>query len=159
MVLTVIGTSIHAQGHIKNILSICWDAAGDYLVSVSEDSVKVWSFTSGNDGDRVNELNCSGNKFNSCVFHPNYPSLLVIGCYEASSLISYAVITYEAQVNPFCVDIFIVSVQSLELWDIREKNTVTISNAHDGLIAALAASNASGLVASVSHDKLVKLWK
>lgn len=50
-------------------------------------------------------------------------------------------------------------LQSLELWDIREKNTVTISNAHDGLIAALAASNASGLVASVSHDKLVKLWK
>ncbi|VAH77420.1 unnamed protein product [Triticum turgidum subsp. durum] len=118
------------KGHIKNIESICWDAAGDYLASVSEDSVKVWSFTSGNDGECVNELNCSGNKFNSCVFHPNYPSLLVIGCYE-----------------------------SLELWDIREKNTVTISNAHDGLIAALAASNASGLVASVSHDKLVKLWK
>ena len=70
----------------------------------------MWSFTSGNDGECVNELNCSGNKFNSCVFHPNYPSLLVIGCYEVSSLISYEVVTYEAQVDPFRVDIFIVSV-------------------------------------------------
>uniref|UniRef100_A0A0A9ALM0 Transcriptional corepressor LEUNIG n=1 Tax=Arundo donax TaxID=35708 RepID=A0A0A9ALM0_ARUDO len=118
------------QGHIHIIQSICWDATGNYLASVSEDSVRVWSFTSGNDIECIHELNCSGNKFHSCVFHPIYPSLLIIGCY-----------------------------QSLELWDIREKNTMTINNAHDGLVAALAASSASGLVASVSHDKLVKLWK
>ncbi|PWZ30513.1 Transcriptional corepressor LEUNIG [Zea mays] len=76
------------QGHVQIIQSVCWDAAGNYLASVSEDSVR-----------------------------------------------------------------------SLELWDIREKNTVTISNAHDGMVAALAASSASGLVASVSHDQLVKLWR
>ena len=51
------------------------------------------------------------------------------------------------------------AVQSLELWDIREKNAMTFNNAHDGLIAALAASSATGKVASVSHDRLVKLWK
>ncbi|KAL5226984.1 hypothetical protein ABZP36_015249 [Zizania latifolia] len=119
------------QGHIQNIQSVCWDAAGDYLASVSEDSVRVWSFTAGNDGDCVHELICRGNKFHSCVFHPSYPFLLVIGCYEA-----------------------------LELWDTREKNTVTINNAHDGMIAALAATDAPGFfVASVSHDRLVKLWK
>ncbi|XP_062204731.1 transcriptional corepressor LEUNIG-like isoform X3 [Phragmites australis] len=118
------------QGHINIIQSVCWDATGNYLASVSEDSVRVWSFTLGNDVECIHELNCSGNKFHSCLFHPSYPSLLVIGCYE-----------------------------SLELWDIREKNTMTINNAHEGLIAALAASNASGLVASVSHDKFVKLWK
>jgi len=56
--------------------------------------------------------------------------LLVIGCYE-----------------------------SLELWDIREKNTMTFNNAHEGMIAALAASSATGKVASVSHDRFVKLWK
>lgn len=50
-------------------------------------------------------------------------------------------------------------LQSLELRDIREKNIVTINNAHDGMIPSLAASNASGLIASVSHDRLVKLWK
>uniref|UniRef100_A0A0A9H2V4 Uncharacterized protein n=1 Tax=Arundo donax TaxID=35708 RepID=A0A0A9H2V4_ARUDO len=118
------------QGHTHIIQSVCWDAAGNYLASVSEDSVRVWSFTSGNDIECVHELNCSGKKFHSCVFHPSYPSLLIVGCYE-----------------------------SLELWDIREKNTMTIDKAHDGLIAALAASSASGLVASVSHDKLAKLWK
>jgi WD40 repeat protein len=70
------------QGHNKIIQSLCWDSAGDYLASVSEDSVRIWSFTSGHDGEFVHELNCSGNKFHSCVFHPTYPSLLVIGCYE-----------------------------------------------------------------------------
>ncbi|KAL6842814.1 hypothetical protein ACP4OV_027658 [Aristida adscensionis] len=118
------------QGHTQIIQSVCWDTSGNYLASLSEDSVRVWSFTSGNDAECIHELNCSGNKFHSCVFHPSHPSLLVIGCYE-----------------------------SLELWNIREKNTMTINNAHDGLIAALAASRASGLVASVSHDKLIKLWK
>ncbi|RLM93399.1 Transcriptional corepressor LEUNIG [Panicum miliaceum] len=113
------------QGHNKNIQSLCWDSAGDYLASVSEDSVRIWSFTSGHDGEFVHELNCSGNKFHSCVFHPTYPSLLVIGCYE-----------------------------SLELWDIREKNTMTFNNAHEGMIAALAASSATGKVASLKMSSV-----
>uniref|UniRef100_A0ACD5VLT8 Uncharacterized protein n=1 Tax=Avena sativa TaxID=4498 RepID=A0ACD5VLT8_AVESA len=72
------------QGHTKNIQSVCWDSAGDFLASVSEDAVRIWSFASGHDGEFMHELNCSGNKFQTCVFHPAYPSLLVIGCYEAS---------------------------------------------------------------------------
>ncbi|AQK96467.1 Transcriptional corepressor LEUNIG [Zea mays] len=118
------------QGHNKNIQSLCWDSAGEYLASVSEDSVRIWSFSSGREGEFVHELNRSGNQFHSCVFHPTYQSLLVIGCYE-----------------------------SLELWDIREKNTMTFNNAHDGLVAALASSSATGKVASVSHDRTLKLWK
>nr|WDA53385.1 transcriptional corepressor leunig [Erycina pusilla] len=117
------------QGHSKHVDSICWDPSGDLLASVSEDSVRVWSLGSGREGECVHELSCSGKKFHSCVFHPTYPSLLVIGCY-----------------------------QSLELWYMSENKRVTLS-AHDGLIAALAASNANGLVASASHDKFVKLWK
>ncbi|EEC71057.1 hypothetical protein OsI_02795 [Oryza sativa Indica Group] len=38
---------------------------------------------------------------------------------------------------------------SLELWDIREKNAMTVHSAHDGLVAALAASSATGKVASL----------
>lgn len=49
-------------------------------------------------------------------------------------------------------------MQSLELWNMTEKKTMTLS-AHDGLIAALAVSPLTGLVASASHDKYVKLWK
>jgi hypothetical protein len=48
-------------------------------------------------------------------------------------------------------------LQSLELWDMLENRSMTVA-AHDGLVSALASSS-SGLVASVSHDKLVKLWK
>ncbi|XP_076916000.1 transcriptional corepressor LEUNIG-like [Bidens hawaiensis] len=118
------------QGHTKPIHSICWDPSGEYLASVSEDSVRVWSLMSANEGDCVHELSCNGNKFNSCVFHPSYAnSLLVIGCY-----------------------------QSLELWNMPENKTMTLA-AHEGLIAGLALSTATGLVASASHDKIVKLWK
>ncbi|KAL8138444.1 hypothetical protein V2J09_004445 [Rumex salicifolius] len=50
------------------------------------------------------------------------------------------------------------SLLSLELWNMNENKTMTLS-AHEGLIAALAASSVTGLVASASHDKIVKLWK
>jgi WD40 repeat protein len=123
-------TCIHSlQRHTKPVHSVCWDATGDFLASVSEDSVRVWNLGVGSDGECVHELNCNGNKFHSCVFHPNYPSLLVIGCY-----------------------------QSLELWNMVEKQSMTVP-AHEGLIAALAQSSATGMVASASHDKCVKLWK
>ncbi|KAK9741776.1 hypothetical protein RND81_03G127200 [Saponaria officinalis] len=117
------------QGHTKQIHSVCWDPCGEFLASVSEDSVRVWSVGQGSKGECVHELSCNGNKFYSCAFHPTYTSLLVIGCY-----------------------------QSMELWNMVENKTMTLS-AHDGLIASLAASSASGLVASASHDKIVKLWK
>lgn len=116
-------------GHTKPINSICWDPSGELLASVSEDSVRVWTFGSGSEGDCIHELSCNGNKFQTCVFHPSYASLLVIGCY-----------------------------QSLELWDMNENKTMTLP-AHDGLIAGLAVSPVTGLVASASHDKFVKLWK
>ncbi|KAG9446894.1 hypothetical protein H6P81_013022 [Aristolochia fimbriata] len=114
------------QGHTKEVHSVCWDLNGEYLASVSQDSVRVWSIAS---GDCIHELSSSGNKFHSCVFHPTYPTLLVVGGY-----------------------------QSLELWNIAENKSMTVP-AHDGLIAALAQSPITGMVASASHDKSVKLWK
>ncbi|KAG4382640.1 hypothetical protein GLYMA_14G128300v4 [Glycine max] len=117
------------KGHTKSIHSVCWDPSGEFLASVSEDSVRVWTLGSGSEGECVHELSCNGNKFHSCVFHPTYSSLLVVGCY-----------------------------QSLELWNMTENKTMTLS-AHEGLIAALAVSTVNGLVASASHDKFVKLWK
>ncbi|PKA53387.1 Transcriptional corepressor LEUNIG [Apostasia shenzhenica] len=50
------------------------------------------------------------------------------------------------------------TLQSLELWNMVEKQTRTVQ-AHDGLIPALAQSPFTGMVASASHDKSVKLWK
>ncbi|XP_075506104.1 transcriptional corepressor LEUNIG-like isoform X1 [Primulina tabacum] len=117
------------KGHTKPILSVCWDPSGELLASVSEDSVRVWTLRSGSEGDCLHDLSCNGNKFYSCVFHPTYSSLLVIGCY-----------------------------QTLELWNMAENKTMTLS-AHEGLIASLAVSTVAGLVASASHDKTVKLWK
>ncbi|XP_039138000.1 transcriptional corepressor LEUNIG_HOMOLOG-like isoform X1 [Dioscorea cayenensis subsp. rotundata] len=114
------------QDHNTEVHSVCWDANGEYLASVSQDYVKVWSIVS---GECIHELSSNGNKFHSCVFHPTYTSLLVIGGY-----------------------------QSLALWNMVENRTMSVQ-AHDGLIAALAQSPLTGMVASGSHDKSVKLWK
>ncbi|RYQ94613.1 hypothetical protein Ahy_B08g089550 isoform C [Arachis hypogaea] len=124
------------KGHTKPIHSVCWDPSGELLASVSEDSVRVWTLGTGSEGECVHDLSSNGSKFQSCVFHPSYPSLLVIGCYQASLL----------------------SLYSLELWNMTENKTMTLT-AHEGLIASLAGSTVNGLVASASHDKFIKLWK
>ncbi|PRQ46501.1 putative transcription factor WD40-like family [Rosa chinensis] len=116
-------------GHKNLVNSLCWDSSGEYLASVSDDSVRVWAVGSSSKGECLYELPCSGNKFQTCVFHPTYPSLLVIGCYE-----------------------------TLELWNMSENKTMTL-HAHDKLVSSLAASSSTGMVASASHDKCVKLWK
>ncbi|KAL4643826.1 hypothetical protein ACJW31_02G101900 [Castanea mollissima] len=114
------------RGHTTDVHSICWDTNGDYLASASQESVRVWSLAS---GDCIHELSPSGNMYHSCVFHPSYSTLLVIGGY-----------------------------QSLELWNLAENKCMTIA-AHDCVIAALAQSPLTGMVASASHDKSVKIWK
>ncbi|XP_074582236.1 transcriptional corepressor LEUNIG_HOMOLOG-like [Curcuma longa] len=77
----------------------------------------------------ISELSSNGNQFHSCVFHPRYPQILFIGGY-----------------------------QSLELWN-RIENQIMTVQAHEGVIAALAQSSMTGMIASASHDKSVKLWK
>lgn len=79
---------LSVQGHTSPINSVCWDSSGDFLATVSEDKVKVWTFGTGNEGECVHELSCNGSKFQSCVFHPTYPSLLVVGCYQVKNLMS-----------------------------------------------------------------------
>ncbi|XP_061349712.1 transcriptional corepressor LEUNIG_HOMOLOG-like isoform X2 [Gastrolobium bilobum] len=114
------------QGHSTDVQCVCWDTNGDYLASVSQESVKVWCLANGN---CVHELSSSGNMFHSCVFHPSYSNLMVIGGY-----------------------------QSLELWDMTENKCMT-KPAHECVISALAQSPVTGMVASASHDKSVKIWK
>ncbi|KAK6255158.1 hypothetical protein SCA6_016463 [Theobroma cacao] len=103
------------QGHSSEVHSVCWDTNGDFLASVSQESVRVWSLAS---GECIHELNSSGNKFQSCVFHPGFPALLVVGGY-----------------------------QSLELWNTAENKCLTIT-AHECVISALAQSQVTGMVAS-----------
>eukprot|EP01018_Ginkgo_biloba_P003852 Gb_10345 [translate_table: standard] len=101
------------QRHTKPVHSVCWDPTGDYVASVSEDSVRVWALGSGSD--------------------------------------AHISILFRTKMCSF-------TRMSLELWNMAENKSMTIP-AHEGLIAALAVSNATGMVASASHDKCVKLWK
>lgn len=62
---------------------ICWDAVGEIVASVSPNMVKIWSVVS---GECIQELGSTGNQFYSCVFHPSYSTLLVIGGFSVSFL-------------------------------------------------------------------------
>lgn len=74
------------QGHSKEVLSISWDANGEYLASISHDAVKVWSAS----GEHIHELKSNGNNFYSCVFHPTFPKLLFIGGYQSMQLWNFS---------------------------------------------------------------------
>ncbi|KAM7259022.1 hypothetical protein ACFE04_014763 [Oxalis oulophora] len=124
------------KGHSSEVHSVCWDTNGDYLASVSQDRVKVWSMAS---GECIHELTSSGNKY-SCTFHPSFSSLLVIGSYQAKSFVVFS------------------NQKSLELWNMVENKCMVIS-AHEGVISALAQSAVTGMVASASHDQSVRIWK
>ncbi|GMH25856.1 hypothetical protein Nepgr_027699 [Nepenthes gracilis] len=95
------------QAHSKVVNYVCWDASGEYLASVSQDSVKVWALAS---GECIHELGPGGNPFHSCLFHPSYSRLLVIG-----------------------------GTRFLELWNMADNKSMTVP-AHDDIISALAAS-------------------
>ncbi|XP_058201049.1 transcriptional corepressor LEUNIG-like isoform X1 [Rhododendron vialii] len=120
----------YLEGHVKEVRSICWDSSGRYIASVSEESARVWSFASG--GNCVYELHSNGNKFESCTFHPGYSLLMVIGCYK-----------------------------SIKLWNPTDKSSkpVTVATAHNGIISALADCPQNQMIASVSHDRCMKLWR
>lgn len=74
------------QGHSEIVNYICWEANGDYLASVSQNLLKIWSLAT---GDCIQELGSNGNQFYSCVFHPSYSTLLVIGGNSVSTRIPF----------------------------------------------------------------------
>ncbi|KAL5219518.1 hypothetical protein ABZP36_020202 [Zizania latifolia] len=121
-------TSLHPlpKVHTSEVNCICWDEKGEYLASVSQDTVKVWSVAS---GACIHELRSHGNQYQSCIFHPRYPKVLIVGGY-----------------------------QTMELWSLSDNHRNPVQ-AHEGLIAALAHSEFTGMIASASHDRSVKLWK
>ncbi|MBA0786922.1 hypothetical protein Gotri_006866, partial [Gossypium trilobum] len=123
------------QGHNTEVHSICWDTNGDFLASVSQDSVRVWSLAS---GECIHELNSSGNKFHSCVFHPSFPALLVVGGYQ---------LMIDGSISISWIAVCIISDTSLELWNTAENKCMTIP-AHDCVISALTQSQVTGMVAS-----------
>uniref|UniRef100_A0A0D6R141 Uncharacterized protein n=1 Tax=Araucaria cunninghamii TaxID=56994 RepID=A0A0D6R141_ARACU len=115
------------QKHDKPVQSLCWNATGNLVASVSEDCVKISSIADG--GKCIQEMKCTGNVFQTCVFNPNYQAILVIGCNE-----------------------------TLELWNMHRHTNMTIG-AHESLITSLTESAATGMIASASHDSCVKLWR
>ncbi|KAI7732643.1 hypothetical protein M8C21_023198 [Ambrosia artemisiifolia] len=81
----------HTRGHILKghgsiVQSLCWDSSGEHLISVSEDSIRVWRMELGGKANCIHNLSVPGKRFRCGIFHPTYPSLLVIGCYQSMEL-------------------------------------------------------------------------
>ncbi|OIW07557.1 hypothetical protein TanjilG_08444 [Lupinus angustifolius] len=114
------------QGHPEEVNYICWVANGDILASVSRNFVKFWSLSS---GEYIKGLRSSGEQYYSCVFHPSYSNILVIG-----------------------------GTTNIELWNLAEDKSMTIPT-DQNIISCLVQSPVTGIVASASHDCTVKLWR
>lgn len=78
---------------------LCWDMNGEYLASVSDEIVRVWSVAS---GECIHELTSNENQFYSCVFHPSYSALLVVGGMRVSDIsFSYTLLNLNALFSTF----------------------------------------------------------
>lgn len=51
-----------------------------------------------------------------------------------------------------------VLMQYIDIWNPIMRNKTWTVKAHEGMVSALAATK-SNVIASVSHDQWVKLWK
>ncbi|WJX95711.1 hypothetical protein P8452_76996 [Trifolium repens] len=118
------------EGHKSPVHSLCWHSSGDYLASVSGDQVKIWAIGSDSCGVCIQELNSHG----------------------TNEIFKTCVF------HPICHVLIIGYNESLMLWNFIERQKMTVP-AHDNLVSALAVSDVTGLVASVSHDKHFKIWK
>ncbi|GJY38767.1 transcriptional corepressor LEUNIG-like protein isoform X2 [Tanacetum coccineum] len=117
------------KGHGTNVQSICWDASGENLVSVSEDLIKVWRLDSGGKANCIRQLNVTGKRFCCGTFHPCYPSLLIIGCHEG-----------------------------LGLWNMAE-NKLLMPMKEPVYALAVSKSMSGLIVSAGHNDNAVKLWK
>ncbi|XP_070051648.1 transcriptional corepressor LEUNIG_HOMOLOG isoform X2 [Nicotiana tabacum] len=119
---------LQLQGHVGDVRSICWDMSGNFLASVSEDSARIWCVSG---RKYLHELRSSGNKFQSCTFHPDRAQILAIGSHEL-----------------------------LELWNpMYQSHRTWPHQAHGGIISSFADSPPTGTIASVSHDQYIKIWQ
>nr|XP_027065594.1 transcriptional corepressor LEUNIG-like isoform X2 [Coffea arabica] len=74
------------KDHATDVLCVCWNSSGEYLASLSEDSIRVWKIGSCGQQKCMHELSITGKKFRCCAFHPCQSSLLVIGSNESLEL-------------------------------------------------------------------------
>ncbi|XP_061349447.1 transcriptional corepressor LEUNIG_HOMOLOG-like [Gastrolobium bilobum] len=115
------------EGHNKEVISICWDQTGNYIASVSEDEAHFWSAAP--QGGLLHVLACKHGKFESCIFHPKYPNLVIIAGHKC-----------------------------LEFWIPQREHSLNFFDGGDGIFTGLATSPQNQRVASISRDR-VKLWK
>lgn len=131
------------------------------MASVCNDLVKLWAIGSDCRGACITQLNATESKFKTCVFHPSH-NILIISCSEVSYYYHIITIsknnTYYFDSGPIGHSLSFFLIQSLMLWDYVESKKLIVP-AHDKLVSALAVSDVTGLVASVSHDRTFKIWK
>ncbi|XP_058733868.1 transcriptional corepressor LEUNIG-like [Vicia villosa] len=116
------------KGHSKEIRSICWDTQGQRIASVTEDCARVWSIAGR--GQYLHEYKANGKRFQSIIFHPRYPNVLVIGAF-----------------------------QNIELWITETEQVYHIPTHTKATVTGLAACAQNQFIASCSSDRTVKIWK
>nr|CAB3476049.1 unnamed protein product [Digitaria exilis] len=128
-------------GHSASVMSLDFHSNKDDLICScdGDNEIRFWSIKHGN----IVRIFKGGST--QLRFQPRYGGYLATA---SDNIVSILDVETQSCVRRF---------ESLELWDMAENRSMTIA-AHDSLISAVASSS-SGLVASTSHDKYVKLWR
>ncbi|CAI8610227.1 unnamed protein product [Vicia faba] len=120
---------IKLEGHNSIVHSVCWHSSGRYLASVSDDLVRIWDIGANDSEVCIHELNTAGSD-------DKFKSCVFHPIYHV---------------------LVLSRDKTLMLWDYIARNVMFLRG-HDKLVSALAVSNVTGLVASVSHDQHFKIW-
>jgi len=78
---------------------MCWDVTGKMIASVTEDDVRVWSVFDGR--QCIYKYPSNGNRFQSVIFHPRYPDVLVIGGFQVNTSLRYYYDRCVPSISPF----------------------------------------------------------
>ncbi|XP_048225963.1 transcriptional corepressor LEUNIG isoform X5 [Ricinus communis] len=173
------------EGHSSLITDVRFSPSMPYLATSSFDrSVRIW-YAGSKPHDSLCTLMGHSASIMSVDFHPNRDDLICScdgdgemrywsitngnceGVYKGGSAMirfqprlgRYVAAAEENVVSVLDVETqaCLRSLQSLVIWDMTENKTMVLP-AHEAIIASLAVSTATRLIASASHDKLVKLW-
>lgn len=164
---------IPGVGHTDAVLSLSWNSNCDHVLSSGsvDQTVLLWDLTN---QSVVTKLEHHKEKVQSLAFHPQEAHTLLTGCCDGqvraydcrspSVCKSWSVSGEVERViwdhfNPFCC-LSSTDQGSLHYIDTRKDNTAlwTLSAHSEAVTGLTLSSQVTGLVTTVSSDKVMKVW-
>ncbi|GMN50775.1 hypothetical protein TIFTF001_019931 [Ficus carica] len=142
----------HLRGHSDQVMSVDFHPRSINILCSCDykDEIRFWNLV-----DSPTCIHTFKGAKKQVRFQPKFGKLLATASDNVVSL--FDVETKTRQLS-WKVKNWFDKLQVMELWD-TECHYSTLAPSHDGLVAGLAQSKQTSMVASVGHEGSVKLWK